>query len=79
VLIVLTMSSLRGRWWPLDIVPEVMRTLAHLITINAWAMDGFQYLLWYGRGMRNILPEVGVLLVIAKAAFGVGLWRFQFD
>ena len=56
-----------------------MRTLAHLITINAWAMDGFQYLLWYGRGMRNILPEVGVLLVIAKAAFGVGLWRFQFD
>jgi ABC-2 type transport system permease protein len=79
VLIVLTMSSLGGSWWPLDIVPEFMRTLAHLITINAWAMDGFQDLLWYGRGVLDILPEVGVLLVIATAAFGVGLWRFQFD
>jgi ABC-2 type transport system permease protein len=79
VLIVLTMSSLGGSWWPLDIVPGFMRTLAHLITINAWAMDGFQDLLWYGRGMLDILPEVGVLLGIATAAFAVGLWRFQFD
>jgi len=79
VLIILAMSSLGGSWWPLDIVPDFMRTLAHLITINAWAMDGFKDLLWYGRGVADILPEVGALLVIATGAFSVGLWRFRFD
>jgi len=79
VLIILLMSSLGGSWWPLDIVPDFMRTLAHVITINAWAMDGFQDLLWYGRSVTDIFPEAGVLVAMAAAAFGVGLWRFRFE
>lgn len=79
VLIILMMSSLGGSWWPLEIVPDFMRNLAHVVTVNAWAMDGFKDLLWYGRGAVDVLPEAGVLLVMASAAFGIGLWRFKFD
>ena len=78
LLVVLAMSSLGGSWWPLEIVPDFMRTLAHIITINAWAMDGFKDILWYGRGVVDILPEVGVLVLISLVAFGVGLARFKF-
>ena len=77
LLVVLAMSSLGGSWWPLEIVPDFMRTLAHLITINAWAMDGFKDILWYGRGVVDVLPEVGVLVLISLVAFGVGLARFK--
>ncbi|MDI6809768.1 MAG: ABC transporter permease [Candidatus Eisenbacteria bacterium] len=79
VLIILAMSSLGGSWWPLDIVPGFMRTLAHVVTINAWALDGFKDLLWYGKGVVDILPEAGVLVAIAAAALGIGVWRFRFD
>ncbi len=78
LLVVLAMSSLGGSWWPLEIVPDFMRTLAHIITINAWAMDGFKDILWYGRGVVDILPEVAVLMLISLVAFGVGLARFKF-
>lgn len=77
LLVVLAMSSLGGSWWPLEIVPDFMRTLAHLITINAWAMDGFKDILWYGRGVVDVLPEVAVLVLISLVAFGVGLARFK--
>ncbi len=77
LLVVLAMSSLGGSWWPLEIVPDFMRTLAHIVTINAWAMDGFKDILWYGRGALDVLPEVGVLLLISLAAFAVGLARFK--
>ena len=77
LLVVLAMSSLGGSWWPLEIVPDFMRTLAHIITINAWAMDGFKDILWYGRGVVDVLPEVGVLLLMSVVAFGVGLARFK--
>jgi ABC-2 type transport system permease protein len=77
LLVVLAMSSLGGSWWPLEIVPDFMRTLAHLITINAWAMDGFKDILWYGRGVVDVLPEVGVLVLFSLVTFSVGLVRFK--
>lgn len=79
VLIVLLMSSLGGSWWPLEIVPPFMRTLAHAVTINAWALDGFKGVLWYGEGVAGVMPEVGALLLFSAVVFTVGLWRFKFE
>jgi len=63
-IVVLTMSALGGSWWPLAITPEWYQKLGHL-TLNAWAMDGFQGIFWYGQGLGGILPEIGVLLGVA--------------
>jgi ABC-type multidrug transport system permease subunit len=59
-LIVLTMSALGGSWFPLIIMPRWLRIVGHF-TFNAWAMDGFQDILWRGLGIKSILPEIGVL------------------
>jgi ABC-type multidrug transport system permease subunit len=54
-----------------------MQKAAHVLTINAWAMDGFGELLWYGKGVFDILPECGILLVFAFLFFTIGLLRFR--
>ena len=77
-LLVLTMSAIGGSWWPLFIEPQFMQDLAH-ITITAWAMDGFYDLLFFDLGMRGILNEVGVLLLMAFVFFGVAISRFRFE
>ena len=64
LLIILSMSSLGGSWWPLYIVPEWLQNVAH-ITLTAWSMDAFNSLLIYGEGLASILPSLGVL-------FGMG-------
>lgn len=78
-LIVIGMSSLGGSLWPSELMPEYMRVAGHILTINAWAMDGYKDLLWYGRGVIDILPEVGVLIGFAIFVFSVGVWRFRFE
>ncbi len=77
-LLVLTMSAIGGSWWPLFIEPQFMQDLAHL-TITAWAMDGFYDLLFFDLGMRGILNEVGVLLLMAFVFFRVAISRFKFE
>lgn len=78
-LIIIGMSALGGSWWPSEFMPEYIRVLGHCVTINAWAMDGYKDLLWYGRGVIDILPEVGVLIGFAIFVFSVGVWRFRFE
>jgi ABC-type multidrug transport system permease subunit len=63
-IVVLSMSALGGSWWPLAITPEWYQKLGHF-TLNAWAMDGYQGIFWYGKGLGGILPEIGVLAGIA--------------
>jgi ABC-2 type transport system permease protein len=79
-LLILTMSALGGSWFPLAIVPEWFRTIGHF-TLNAWAMDGFHGILWYGKGLAGIGLEIAVLLAIAAGtgtAAWIG-WRRRFE
>jgi ABC-2 type transport system permease protein len=76
-LLSLTLASLGGAWWPLEIVPEFMQQIAHLTPV-AWAMDAFQDLLFYGGGAADIAPEMAVLLAAAAVIFGMGIWRFRY-
>jgi ABC-2 type transport system permease protein len=77
-LIVLTTSAIGGSWWPLFIVPQFMRDLAHF-TITAWAMDGFYDLFVFDLGVPGILKEVGILLLMAVLFFGTAISRFKFE
>ncbi|MCY2960645.1 MAG: ABC transporter permease [Planctomycetota bacterium] len=79
-LLILTMSALGGSWFPLAIVPEWFRTIGHF-TLNAWAMDGYQGILWYGKGLSGIALDVLVLLAIAVATgwFAWAGWKRRFE
>ena len=75
-LVVLTMSALGGSWWPLSITPDWYQFLGHF-TLNAWAMDGYQGIFWYEKGLSGILPEIGVLVAIAAVAVFLALRLFE--
>jgi ABC-2 type transport system permease protein len=74
----LTLAPLGGAWWPLEIVPDFMVTLGHISPI-AWAMDGFQDLIWYDGDLTDVLPEVGVLLIFAVVFTAIGVWNFKYE
>lgn len=75
---VLVTAPLGGAWWPLEIVPPFMQTLA-LLTPIGWAMRGFGELLFYGGGLTDILLPVAVLLAMAAAIFALAITRFKYE
>lgn len=77
-LLALSLAALGGAWWPLEIVPDFMKVIGHFSPI-AWAMDGFQDILFYDRGLMAVLPEVGVLLLIALVLFAFGIMGFKYE
>ena len=78
LLLSLSLAPLGGAWWPLEIVPEFMRTLGHLSPV-AWAMGAFQDLIWYKGGFTDVLPEIGVLLAAAAVLFIFGIRSFKYE
>jgi ABC-2 type transport system permease protein len=74
----LTLAPLGGAWWPLEIVPEFMRTIGHISPI-AWAMDGFHTLLYNQGTFSDILLPVGVLLAMAVVFFAIAIARFRYE
>jgi ABC-2 type transport system permease protein len=78
-LLILVMSALGGSWFPLIVTPEWYRKLGHF-TLNAWAMDAYQGIFWYGKGLSGIWVEVLVLLGIAAtmALLAARRWHRRF-
>lgn len=77
-LLVLTLAPLGGAWWPLEIVPEFMQTIA-LISPIAWAMNSFNELLFFNGGFVDILPNLLVLLALAVVFFAIGILNFEYE
>ncbi len=73
----LVLAPLGGAWWPLAIVPDFMYVVGHISPV-AWVMGGFNDLIFFGGGLVEILPEVGVLLVASVVLFIIGVRGFQF-
>lgn len=67
-LTVLVMSALGGSMFPRFLMPEFMQKVG-LITLNAWAIDGFQKVFWREEPIANLAPQVLVLCGIALAFF----------
>jgi ABC-2 type transport system permease protein len=60
-LIILTMSAIGGSMFPRYFMPEGMKK-AGLVTINAWAIDGFTKVFWRDEPVSHLGPQVGVLV-----------------
>ena len=73
------LAPLGGAWWPLDIVPQTMNVAGHIISPIAWAMDAFNGMIYYGKGLADILPYLGVLLLYTVVFFVIGVWRFRYE
>ncbi len=69
-LVILVMSSIGGSMFPRFLMPEAMQK-AGLLTINAWAIDGFTKVFWRDEPVSHLWPQVLVLLGIAIALFAI--------
>lgn len=75
---VLTMAPLGGAWWPLEIVPDFMQTIAYISPI-AWAMDAFNEVIFFDGGIPDVLLQCGVLFAAGFVLFGFAITRFRYE
>jgi len=75
-LLVLTMSSIGGAWFPVSFMPEFIQHLSRL-TLVYWSIDGFISVLWAGKGVLQLLPTLGILTLYTGLLLSVALWRFN--
>ncbi len=61
----IALGMLGGTMWPLEIVPQAMRTVGHL-TPHAWAMDAFIALMGKGADLASIAPQIAILLALRR-------------
>lgn len=54
------MGALGGCWWPAEVMPEWLRTVAHVFP-TSWAMDGLHALISFGRGFEAVMVPVAAL------------------
>ena len=69
-LVILVMSSVGGSMFPRFLMPEAMQK-AGLLTINAWAIDGFTKVFWRDEPVSHLWPQVLVLLTVGVVLFAI--------
>jgi ABC-2 type transport system permease protein len=69
-LVILVMSSIGGSMFPRFLMPEAMQK-AGLVTINAWAIDGFTKIFWRDEPISHLWPQLLILVGTAAVLFAV--------
>jgi ABC-2 type transport system permease protein len=69
VMSTMVLAALGGCWWPIEITPQWMQTVA-LFVPAGWTMDAMHKLISFGYGASAALPHV---VGLAAATIGVGI------
>lgn len=75
-IVIMSMAAVGGCWWPIDLEPRWMRTVA-LALPTTWAMESFNDLMIRQRGVEATLKPTAVLVAYALAYLAIGLWLFR--
>ena len=67
-LLILAMSALGGSMVPRYLLSDTVQKLG-LVTLNAWAIDGFMKVFWRDEPVANLWPQVAVLLAASALLF----------
>ncbi len=78
VLTTMVLAALGGCWWPIEITPEWMQSLA-LALPTGWTMDALHKLVNFGYGSASAAPHVSALAVatILCGWGGAKIFRYQ--
>ncbi|HEY3173585.1 MAG TPA: ABC transporter permease [Thermoanaerobaculia bacterium] len=69
-LLILVMSALGGSMFPRYLLSESVQKIG-LITLNAWAIDGFMKVFWRDEPLPALAPQVAVLVAAAVVLFSL--------
>ncbi|HVD97106.1 MAG TPA: ABC transporter permease [Cytophagaceae bacterium] len=70
---VLIMAALGGVWVPVHLMPGVMKTISKLSPLN-WGLEAFHDIFLRGGGIKDVLPELGLLLGFSLACVAISFW-----
>ena len=73
--VVIILAMIGGTFVPIDGVP-ILETISN-ISLNKWAIEGFTDLSTNAASVADILPNVGIMLAMTAAFFGIALVRFN--
>ncbi|HEU5249742.1 MAG TPA: ABC transporter permease [Thermoanaerobaculia bacterium] len=69
-LLILVMSALGGSMFPRYLLSETVQKIG-LVTLNAWAIDGFMKVFWRDEPVSALVPQVAFLIASAAAFFAL--------
>jgi len=75
-IVIMSMAAIGGCWWPIDLEPRWMRTIA-LALPTTWAMESFNDLMIRLRGVDAALKPTAVLVAYGLVYLALGLWLFR--
>ena len=75
-IVIVTMAAVGGCWWPIDLEPRWMRTVA-LAFPTTWAMDAFNDLMIRRRTFEAALRPTAVMLAYGALYLVVGVTLFS--
>lgn len=73
-LVTMAMAALGGCWWPLEIVPPWMRTIAFALP-TGWGLDGLNRVMAMDAGIGQVAVHLAVLLGLAAVSLGLAIRR----
>jgi ABC-2 type transport system permease protein len=68
-MVILVMSALGGSMFPRYLLSESVQKIG-LVTLNAWAIDGFMKVFWREEPLTALTPQVAFLVAAALVLFG---------
>lgn len=77
-LIVLSFSAIGGSWWPIALEPQWMQSLSK-VTLNSWAMQGFNGLMIFGKSFEQVLPNIAALFIYGLVCLAIARRAFRFQ
>ena len=72
-IVIVTMAAVGGCWWPIDLEPRWMRTVA-LAFPTTWAMDAYNDLMIRRRAVGAAFLPTAVMLLYGLLDLGAGVW-----
>ncbi len=78
VMITMALAALGGAWWPIEITPGWMQTLAMFIP-TGWTMDAMHSLVNFAYGPASVLPQLLTLLAATLLLAWAGARTFRYS
>ena len=72
----MALGMLGGCWWPLEVTPAPLRSLAKLVP-STWAMEGYLDLVARGGGTAEVAPRAAALFTLAALLFALAARRLR--
>ena len=72
------LAALGGCWWPIEVTPAWMQTLAWLLP-TGWAMDALHRLISFQAGAASALPHTALLVTAALVVGWQAARQFRFQ